>query len=731
MLMLAFVFQSLAMRRPDLDAGVYAYAKAGFGEYLGFFSAFGYWASACVGNVTYWILIMSTIGALAPALGDGDTALAFILSSVGVWLFYLLIRRGVKEAAVINRIVTVAKLVPILFFIVLALFYLKPHVFADNWNGGSYGSLFDQVKGTMLATVFVFLGVEGASVYSRHARRREDVGRATIVGFLSVLSIFASVTIVSYGLMPLDQIAELRQPSMAGVLRSAVGEWGTVFISVGLIVSVLGAYLAWTLMSAEVLFVAAKDDDMPRFLKKSNAEDVPGPALLMTTILVQVMLLITVLSEDAFNFALDLTSALSLIPFILAAGYALKLGATGETYGAGDRHRTRELVIGALATVYTDLPAVRRRPEVHPRLDDRLRAGVDPVRHGPARAGQAPLLAARAGHAGRLDRRGGRRDRRARHRCDLGLGVGDVSEPARPTGWDAPGRRIALVVVAGIVVALVAGSLGALIAHASDSSSGSASSSPARAATVSSCPGITVADAVLPSVVTLFVRNGSTGAGGSGSGETIRADGYILTNDHVIASAANGGAVQVLFSDGHQLPATIVGQSELLDLAVVKVKPDGSLPTIAIGDSERLRVGQAVVALGAPLGLDGTVTAGIVSALGRDVPVPNSSGGTAILPGAVQTDAAINPGNSGGALVDCNGRLVGINTSIATVPNAEGQASGGSSGIGFAIPVDLATQVADQLIAKGHFTVPYFGVSTAPAVGQQPGGSSAACSSRP
>ncbi|NUR66174.1 MAG: amino acid permease, partial [Streptomyces sp.] len=112
MLMLAFVFQTLAVRRPDLDAGVYAYAKAGFGEYLGFFSAFGYWASACVGNVTYWVLIMSTIGAIAPALGDGDTVLAVVLSSVGLWLFFALISRGVKEAAAINRIVTVAKVVP-------------------------------------------------------------------------------------------------------------------------------------------------------------------------------------------------------------------------------------------------------------------------------------------------------------------------------------------------------------------------------------------------------------------------------------------------------------------------------------------------------------------------------------------------------------------------------------------------------------------------------------------
>ncbi|MGW1123696.1 basic amino acid/polyamine antiporter [Streptomyces sp. NPDC002526] len=353
MLMLAFAFQSLAVRRPDLDAGVYAYAKAGFGEYLGFFSAFGYWASACVGNVTYWVLIMSTIGTLWPALGDGDTVLAAALSSVGLWGFFLLIRRGVKEAAAINRIVTVAKVVPILVFVVLALFYLDTGVFADNWGGADYaGSLFDQVRGTMLATVFVFLGVEGASVYSRHAKRRKDVGRATVLGFLSVFAVFASVTIVSYGIMPMSEIAGLRQPSMAGVLEHAVGTWGTVFVSVGLIVSVLGAYLAWTLMAAEVLYVAAQDHDMPRFLRRATADDVPVPALVMTTVLVQVVLVVTLLSDDAFNFALDMTSALTLIPFLLAAAFALKIALTTDPLAQG-RTTGRDLVVAVLATVYT------------------------------------------------------------------------------------------------------------------------------------------------------------------------------------------------------------------------------------------------------------------------------------------------------------------------------------------------------------------------------------------
>ncbi|MFD7404542.1 basic amino acid/polyamine antiporter [Streptomyces sp. NPDC059866] len=357
MLMLALVFQTLAVRRPDLDAGVYAYAKAGFGEYLGFFSAFGYWASACVGNVTYWVLIMSTVGAVVPALGEGDTVLALVLSSIGLWGFFLLIRRGVKEAAAINRIVTVAKIVPILVFIVLALFYFKADVFAENFAGADYaGSLFSQVRGTMLATVFVFLGVEGASVYSRHAKRREDVGRATILGFLSVFAVFASVTIVSYGIMPMSEIAELRQPSMAGVLEHAVGTWGKVFVSVGLIVSVLGAYLAWALMAAEVLFVAAKDDDMPRFLRRATPADVPVPALLMSSLLSQVVLIVTLFSEDAFNFALDLTSSLSLIPYLLAAAFAAKIAwpRRPPAATAGPRRgRTGELAVGVLATVYT------------------------------------------------------------------------------------------------------------------------------------------------------------------------------------------------------------------------------------------------------------------------------------------------------------------------------------------------------------------------------------------
>jgi arginine:ornithine antiporter / lysine permease len=356
MLMLAYVFQNLAIRKPSLDAGVFAYAKAGFGDYLGFNSAFGFWASACVGNTFYWVFIMTTIGLAFPSLGEGDTLLAVALSSVGVWTFHYLIARGVKEAATINRIVTVAKVLPILLFIVVVGASFEAGVFRDNFWGGedpSFSTLFNQVKDTMIVTTFVFLGIEGASVYSRYAKRREDVGRATVLGFLSVLAIFSLVTLLSYGVMTQQELENARQPSMASVLESVVGSWGSTLISIGVVVSVLGAYLAWTLMSAEVMYIPATNDDMPRFLRRVNHAGTPIRALLLTTLLIQLFLVVTLTSDDALNFMLDLCTSLALVPYLLVAAYALKITLTGETYeddaGARRRHRT----IASVATIYT------------------------------------------------------------------------------------------------------------------------------------------------------------------------------------------------------------------------------------------------------------------------------------------------------------------------------------------------------------------------------------------
>lgn len=357
MLMLAFVFQNLAIRKPKLDSGVFIYAKEGFGDYVGFNSAIGFWASSIAGNTFYWVFISATLGAFFPSFGDGDTILAIAVSTIGIWLFHSLIARGVRDAAIINRIVTVLKILPILVFIVVMLISFDAKIFTDNWTASGYGDLGglnEQVRNTMLITTFVFIGIEGASVYSRYAKKREDVGKATVLGFLSVLSIFALVTISSYGVKPQPDIAATRQPSMVGLFESAVGPWGEWFISAAVIVSVLGAYLAWTLMAAEVMYIPAKADDFPKFLGRENAVGTPITALVVTSLAVQSLLALTLVLTDALNFMLDLSASLALIPYFFASAYALKIGLTGDGY-EGERAgiRRRETIFAGIATAYT------------------------------------------------------------------------------------------------------------------------------------------------------------------------------------------------------------------------------------------------------------------------------------------------------------------------------------------------------------------------------------------
>ncbi len=354
MYLLARVFQFLAARKPDLDAGVFAYAKAGFGDYPGFLSAWGYWVGSCIGNVFYWVMIKSTLGHFFPVFGDGSTVVAIVVASGGIWLFHYLIQRGTQQAAFINSVVTVAKVIPILVFIAILAFAFKADLFSYNLYGGDLtSSVFDQVKATMMVTVFVFLGIEGASVYSRFAKERSHVGTATIFGFLIVTSLMVLVTLLPFAVRERADIAALGRPSMPGVLEAVVGTWGAVFISVGVLVSVLGAYLAWTLICAEVLSAAARNQDMPKIFATENKNKVPVAALWATSIVVQFFVITTYWSQDAFNLMLDLTAAVALIPFFLVAGYAFKLTRRGETYEKQPGERKRDFVIAAIATAYT------------------------------------------------------------------------------------------------------------------------------------------------------------------------------------------------------------------------------------------------------------------------------------------------------------------------------------------------------------------------------------------
>ncbi|MGC5167910.1 S1C family serine protease [Luteimicrobium sp. DT211] len=284
--------------------------------------------------------------------------------------------------------------------------------------------------------------------------------------------------------------------------------------------------------------------------------------------------------------------------------------------------------------------------------------------------------------------------------------MSDVGGEGTPTPGRAPdgepdrrpGRGWAPWAVAGGVVAAAAlGFAGGVWGGHADASGGGA------------CDAVSVASGTLPTIVTI-AAHGTSGSG-TGSGEIVGSDGVVVTNDHVITPAVKGGKIEVLLSDGRSYAAELVGRDPQTDLAVLRIDAGESLPTIPFSHSDAVEVGEPVVALGAPLGLSGSVTAGIVSALGREVTVPTGTGGTTVLTGVVQTDASINPGNSGGALVDCDGRLVGVNTAIATVPNEQGQAGGGSVGIGFAVPVDTVRSITDELLAHGKVAHPSFGMT--------------------
>ena len=210
---------------------------------------------------------------------------------------------------------------------------------------------------------------------------------------------------------------------------------------------------------------------------------------------------------------------------------------------------------------------------------------------------------------------------------------------------------------------------------------------------------------VTPTVVSISVT--ATGGSGTGSGSIYRSNAstsYIITNNHVIESAATSGTIKVEFTNGDQVNATIVGRDPMYDLAVLAIKT-GNLPTIAIGDSSKVSVGDPVLAIGSPLGLASTVTSGIVSALNR--PVTTGDEGSQSYVNAIQTDAAINPGNSGGALVDSQGRIIGVNSAIATLSSG---GTGGSIGLGFSIPINEAKRVIEEIIETGKSTRPLLGV---------------------
>lgn len=352
MIFLALTFQRLCDTKPEINSGVFGYAKAGFGDLLGFFSAWGYWLSSVMANVSYLVIIFSTLGLFFDTpghviFGEGNTLISVALASMFVWLIHLLLLRGVQTATAINVITTIAKLIPLFIFIIAAMLAFKLSTFTWDFSGlqsHAGKSLMEQVKDTMLFTVWVFIGIEGAVIVSSRARDRKDVGRATILGLLTTLSIYVMVSLLSMGVVTTPELANMHNPSAAKVLEHILGPAGLVIIGLGLLVSVFGAYLSWTLLAVECPYSASREKMFPPAFSRVNKKGTPKNSLLMSNIVVQVALIIVTFSGGTYATLLNIASEMILVPYLLVGFYALKVGLE-------DKCRST-LVIGIMGTIY-------------------------------------------------------------------------------------------------------------------------------------------------------------------------------------------------------------------------------------------------------------------------------------------------------------------------------------------------------------------------------------------
>ncbi|MDP5688851.1 basic amino acid/polyamine antiporter [Pseudomonas aeruginosa] len=339
MLTLTRIFQWLSTTRPELDDGVYGYAREGFGEYLGFNAAWGYWISAWVGNAGYLVVLFSALGSFGALafFGDGTTWPALLGELTVLWLMHAFVLHGVHNAAITNAIVTLAKVVPIALFILCVALAFRIETFhLDFWGSPALGSVTRQVETTMLYTVWVFLGIESATVYASHARHAADVSRATLLGFVVTLLLLVCVSVLSLGVVPQHELAQMKNPSMAQVMAAAVGPWGATLINVGLIVSVGGALLAWTMLAVEMLYLASRGPThtAPALFGRTNAVETPAPALWLTSTLISALLLVAFLNASGYNALIQLATSMALIPYLLCAGFCLKLVARRPHSGA-------------------------------------------------------------------------------------------------------------------------------------------------------------------------------------------------------------------------------------------------------------------------------------------------------------------------------------------------------------------------------------------------------------
>ncbi len=331
MLALAWSFVYISNKRPDIKSGIYGYAKFGFGDYVGFNSAWGYWLNALLGNASYLIYIFATLGNFFVMFGHGTTAgatlPAFIGESLLIWLVYALIILGIKEASFVNIMITTIKLLALATVIIVFVYGFKTNMFIANMstNDLHLGSMLEQIKSTMLVTVWDFLGIEAACIYALHAKSMKDVTRATMLSVIIVLIIDTLISVLPFGILTTSGVQTLQTPSTAGVMAIVIGVISGNVIRIAVLICVIGALLAWQMLAVNILYLSASDKTMPSFLSKLNKNDVPSYSLLFSSIILQLFIICAYFSGAIYINMIQIATSLILIPYLLAALYAFKL----------------------------------------------------------------------------------------------------------------------------------------------------------------------------------------------------------------------------------------------------------------------------------------------------------------------------------------------------------------------------------------------------------------------
>lgn len=327
-MLLVTTFQILSNKRPQLNAGIYQYAQVGFGNYVGFNIGWGFWLGSAMGNVAFGVMVCQSLGAFWPPLLKGGWEMG-VLGSLFVWLMFAIGAAGMKKAANLNTIVTIVKFAALIFMIVLMCVAFSMRQFlTDVWGTAPQtaylGSVVEQVKNTMLVTLWCFVGVSGAIVMSGRAKNPSDVGRAGKIGFLMAFVLYAAVATLGYGIVPLVQLGKLPDPSVAYMLKGTIGAWVYYVVIICVVVSVLGGWIAWTLVTAQTAYSAAQVKILPRGLMKESKSGAPIAALFVSSVIMQVFMILVVTANGVYMAAIKLTGVIMLPSYLFCGLYMIK-----------------------------------------------------------------------------------------------------------------------------------------------------------------------------------------------------------------------------------------------------------------------------------------------------------------------------------------------------------------------------------------------------------------------